>query len=864
MADFFWVGGSGTWDSTSTTNWASTSGGSGGAGVPTSADNAYFDGSSDTGAAFTVTLGTGAVCKDVIIGDGTTVSVLDQTMTLAGTATWDIYGSLFFPATSLTRTFTGQVRFLATTTGNTVTTNGAAGLSWTFNSPTGGWTLGSSLTSNPGDAQINIVTALFFDTAGFNISAAGVLSSQGFDGIRNIYLRGSTISGNRFFGAFWDGANTFVDAGTSTIRGFNSFRSKSGQTFHNVICEGGNSQFFNPNSATFNSVTFVDNYAVSTAFSTNDLTLPTPSSAGLSGLSLAANITVTGTFYAQQGNTDPTRRYRIASNVQGTPRTITAAAIDFGAGLDFEDITAAGAAIPWDVSTKQAGNCGGNTDITFPAAKTVYWNLAGTQNWSATGWATSSGGTPAAANFPLVQDTVVFDNNSAVTRVNINARYLIGTLDFTGRTTGMTFSGENVAPQIYGDFLLSSAITLTGNTTVNSWTFRGRGVQNIRSAGIEFVKSIDLISIGTLRLLDNLTTATSAFFNFRLYAGTLDLNNFDIKNNFFSSPGTTAFRRIDFGTGRIIGRNTIGIQQRGIDAAVIFTGSRQVIIENCGDGTLSTSQRENEPDSFLDVTILGLAAGATRIQLSDSGCFRNFVIADGVNIPVRLGQVRNIFSGSVTIPASVPAIQQFDLGASGIPGGIDMRGPDNATLTLNGQSIPGYFDARKSTGATLTLGSDVTTPGGLQLVSGTLNLNGKKFTALAFSNSNSNTRTLAMNNGTLELTGSGATVFNTATATSFTVTGNGTISMTSASAKTFAGGGYQNYPTLNQGGAGNLTITGANKFYNLTNSVQPATVIFPANTVTKVRNFRLRGTPGNLVTLQSSTAGQRFTLTYEP
>jgi len=43
MANRFWVGGTGTWDTTSTTNWSATSGGAGGASAPTSADIALFD-----------------------------------------------------------------------------------------------------------------------------------------------------------------------------------------------------------------------------------------------------------------------------------------------------------------------------------------------------------------------------------------------------------------------------------------------------------------------------------------------------------------------------------------------------------------------------------------------------------------------------------------------------------------------------------------------------------------------------------------------------------------------------------------------------------------------------------------------------
>lgn len=46
MANRFWVGGTTTWDTTTTANWSTTSGGSSGASVPGSADVAIFDGGS--------------------------------------------------------------------------------------------------------------------------------------------------------------------------------------------------------------------------------------------------------------------------------------------------------------------------------------------------------------------------------------------------------------------------------------------------------------------------------------------------------------------------------------------------------------------------------------------------------------------------------------------------------------------------------------------------------------------------------------------------------------------------------------------------------------------------------------------------
>ena len=53
MANRYWVGSTGTWTLTLTTNWSASSGGSSGASAPTSADDVYFDANSN---AFTCTV----------------------------------------------------------------------------------------------------------------------------------------------------------------------------------------------------------------------------------------------------------------------------------------------------------------------------------------------------------------------------------------------------------------------------------------------------------------------------------------------------------------------------------------------------------------------------------------------------------------------------------------------------------------------------------------------------------------------------------------------------------------------------------------------------------------------------------------
>jgi len=118
MADRYWVGGTGSWDAT-TTNWSATNGGAGGASVPTASDDVFFTSLSNA-TAYVCTLTTAPVCRSVSV-----VGPLTGNVTIAGTANWSVYGSFTLAATGVTFTYTtGIISFLATTTGFTITTNG--------------------------------------------------------------------------------------------------------------------------------------------------------------------------------------------------------------------------------------------------------------------------------------------------------------------------------------------------------------------------------------------------------------------------------------------------------------------------------------------------------------------------------------------------------------------------------------------------------------------------------------------------------------------------------------------------------------------------------------------------------------------
>jgi hypothetical protein len=162
--------------------------------------------------------------------------------------------------------------------------------------------------------------------------------------------------------------------------------------------------------------------------------------------------------------------------------------------------------------------------------------------------------------------------------------------------------------------------------------------------------------------------------------------------------------------------------------------------------------------------------------------------------------------------------------------------------------------------------SNNSTATAITLTAGTFDANGYNVSltgaASGFNGSFSNTRTLAIGSGTWTIAGTGNFSVGTAPVL-LTVTGTGTISLTSASAKTFTGGGISySGITLDQGGAGALTISGNNTFKNITNtySATAATNITIGTTTQTVTQFTGTGTSGKVLTIQGTSAASPGTL----
>ena len=545
MADRYWRGGAGTWDTTTTTNWSTSSGGAGGASVPTAADSVFFD----QAGTYTVTCTGALTCLDITVSAGT-VTFADGT-----TPTFAISGSMSLVSGTVWSA-SGDITFNATSTGKTITTNGTSlgvSASIIFNGVGGGWTLGSAFTST-----INVnFTAGSFDTNSFACSSAYWTTSGSTT--RSISLGNSTITLSSS-GVGWSFGTTTgltFSAGTSTI----NFTGTGPQ--------------FTGGGLTYSTVGFIATGATNPSiidgntFYNLNFSAPT---LGVKSLTIGGNQTVTGALTANDGAY--TARTFFLSDVSGTARTITAATVAL-AYCDFLDITGAGAG-SWTGTS--FGDCGGNSGITFNAAKTVYWNLAGAQQWSATGWATSSGGSPAAANFPLAQDTVVFDNTGSVTgTITTGQAWNIGTLNMSARTSAMTlFASSGI--NIYGSWLNGTGLTFTSTTSVI--TFSGRTTQQLTSNGVAFTQPITIdTGNGTVQLQDALTTGTTR--TVTLTSGTLNLNGKTLTTGLFSANNSNT-RTLAFGVGNIICAGTGSLWTTQTVTGLTVTGTPVVNVTSAG------------------------------------------------------------------------------------------------------------------------------------------------------------------------------------------------------------------------------------------------------------------------------------------
>lgn len=570
-----------------------------------------------------------------------------------------ISGNMTLAATGVScSTFLAYFAFKATTTGKTITTNGVSFGSFSsggmiFDGIGGGWTLGSALT-HAGNNTYAIYNGAF-DTGNYTVTIQN-FSAFGTN-TRSITLGSSTVN----LSSTWNcssSTNLTLNAGTSTITvtvpvNSNGTFAGGSLTYYNVVIA------YNPNFGTL----------VSGTNTYNNFTINSPTAAFMSPVYFAADQTINGTLSVNAGNTFENRRIMLARSTGtstanilssvGTPVTISAATATFGVGVDFRDITAAGASSPWNVSALVGGNCLGNTNITFPAPKTVYWNLAGAQNWSATGWATTNTGAPAAANFPLAQDTAVFTEAGAAGTVQMTNNWNVGTIQMadgvSNRTTAFTLTLTNSgfgSQWLYGSVTLFSNLILTSAPSAALY-FVGQGkTQTITSTGVTISPSISVgAPTGTFKLADNLTDSSTT--GFTLTSGTVDLNSKTLTCVLFSTSNSNT-RSISFGTGQItLTGNAAGIWLGAILTGFSYSGTSKVVSNYSGStGTRSFQNGNTAGGSATTAINFYITAGSDSVTISGSGHYKTIDFtgfAGTLNVGVRTVYGDFIVSTGMTV-----------------------------------------------------------------------------------------------------------------------------------------------------------------------------------------------------------------------
>lgn len=160
----YWVGGTASWDATAGTKWATTSGGTGGSAVPTSADDVFFDAASG---AVTVTVAATVSCNNLDFNG--------FTGTFTGSSLLGLSGTTLRLASGMTDTYTG-ITTLSTTSSGTITSNGKTFAGQINFSGSGGtWSLADDIAAS---GRLNFGAVGTFNSNNHNITASGVIASN--------------------------------------------------------------------------------------------------------------------------------------------------------------------------------------------------------------------------------------------------------------------------------------------------------------------------------------------------------------------------------------------------------------------------------------------------------------------------------------------------------------------------------------------------------------------------------------------------------------------------------------------------------------------------------------------------------------
>lgn len=647
MADRYWVGGAGTWNTTNTANWSDTSGGAGGASVPTLVDDVYFDSASNA-TDYTITLTGTNVTRSLSIN-----GPLSGSVTFSGGATWQIYGNIFFAASGVVLSgATGSFQALSKIPTTTINTNGVLiGGSFTIGSsaysPTEFvvWELQSAYTSN-GNFVINtgVLNSNSYNITctNFSFNGPGTTAESRFSPGNSTVIATGTSVAVESQAVLSDTFNLTLTNSVSTVN-----VNANGKGFKTLTIAGTGA-----NTVTFTGTCFIETFqhtrtsAYTISFNTGaNLTVQNWKISGALGAVVTLQLVSTGLYYLNVIKQDAVDYLRISSCISD----LTTPAPPFYAGAN---------------STTLGGNGSAIILAALPTPTTYYW-VGGSATWNATNtlpWSFSSGGT-GGAGVPNAYDDVVFDSNSGGGAYSVNITTNVWANNITAGGTALiypNFSGGGV--NLKGSF----ARPFAGNNVATGF-FTPTG-SNVTVASVTTFPAFRLYGAGTVQLQSAITVPNS--FTGELRAGTLDLNNYAFTCSTLQM--TTVQVKTWMLTNSAVTTNIIA-QGDGSCGLTISTGTSTVNITTVSVGisilgsTTSSLQLHNV--SFPD------SSGGTNFQAPHAPVFVNNLTLPGTaydnttgGLVVSLKQLT--INGTLTIPAAATPRYRNFFGANSTNGGI--------------------------------------------------------------------------------------------------------------------------------------------------------------------------------------------------
>jgi hypothetical protein len=672
MADRYWVGGSGTWNNSATANWSASSGGAGGASLPTATDNVFFDSNSGSGN-YTVTTGANMFTLDFNITQPAT-----GTLTFAGNGIMNCAGNLNCNGGNLVWNVSSNWSFNGTGT-QTVKTGGVTFSRFVFNGGGTTFVLQDTVTVivnfqlSAGTLNFNgqTVNSPIFSSSGATVrtldfTSGGIVNLSGNSAtvINGLATTNLTILGTSVFNLTYAGST-----GTRTV----SISAGLVGNFNINVTAGSDLVVIGPNIGDLDFTGFSGTLSSSSRLVAGNLTL-SPTMTVNSGAVTTFMTSTTGTKTITTNGIVFPQSFTI-NGAGGTFQLVDNLNIDNGVNLTSLGLTAgnlnlnnrtvSAAFFNGTGSTARSIAFGANSIINLSGSNATVWSAATVTNFSYTG--------NGRVNFTYAGSTGTRTIAHGSTSGGSNATkappfYITAGTDTVAASSYLTdfvvqsnVTLTNQARTLYGNLIFNNGMTLTSGA--NAVTFGGNSTtQLIDSANLTLPFPIIVGfggSNGTVQFANAVTLSNTL--SFSVNSSTLYANGYNLTaGSFVSSNGNSRTVNISNTTVTLNGTGTVW-----------NTGATTGLTLNASNSTILMNDNSNS-NKFLN---LGNLTYNNVVIGGSTSTAPSFIYGNGVTI--------GTLSSTRTVNQSI----FFSSGNTYTVNNYNVVGTSSASVALSGDAV---------------------------------------------------------------------------------------------------------------------------------------------------------------------------------